>query len=115
MTGTVRPSHFGDYFDFGISGTMVVATSGPSGYRPLRLLLGHQLYVKDVPKLLAEHPGQTGLVVIPVDDKTWIEVPPVPPVVPTWAHTPQNDPAGLYDDNWEPLTGSDPQAPEVGR
>lgn len=26
----------------------------------------------------------------------------VPPVAPTWAHTPENDPAGLYDDQWEP-------------
>jgi hypothetical protein len=32
------------------------------------------------------------------------EEPPLPD--PTWAHTPQNDPAGLYDDSWEYNTGS---------
>lgn len=29
--------------------------------------------------------------------------PVVPEPNPTWAHTAENDPAGLYDDNWEPL------------
>jgi hypothetical protein len=27
---------------------------------------------------------------------------PVAPGRPTWAHTAENDPAGLYDDDWEP-------------
>ena len=29
---------------------------------------------------------------------------------PTWAHTPQNDPLGLYDDSWETAAPSEPAA-----
>lgn len=71
----LRPSRFGQRWDFGVTGAIVVATAGPSGYRPRCLLLAHQLYVHTAAEILAADPGQTYLVVLPVGDQSWIEVP----------------------------------------
>jgi hypothetical protein len=68
----IRPSSFGDWYDFGVGGAIVVAVEHRER-TPVRLLLSHQLYVKTAEAIMAAYPGATGLSVLPVRGE-WIAV-----------------------------------------
>ena len=75
----IRESVFGAYYDFGFRNarTVIVGTRVNGNFQPRRIMLPHQLYVRDVEAMVAD--GATEIRVHPICGEgfieNWVEVP----------------------------------------
>jgi len=75
---TWRQTNFGDMlvYDTPEYCTMVILCIDLHQHVPVRILLPHQIYKKDLLKLLDEHPSARGITIIPVNHEDKIEIDP---------------------------------------